>query len=67
MGSWRTTAPPQSKYPAWMSVATIFMMAGLIVTVVGVAVDYQQATFAGGVMIGSGLVVYILAQLVWKQ
>mgnify|MGYP006289583759 CR=1 FL=1 len=67
MGSGRTTPPPRIKYPAWMSVATIFTMAGLIVTVVGLAVDFPSATNAGGLLLVSGLVVNILARLVWSQ
>ena len=59
--------PPRSKYSAWMSVSTIFTMSGVIVTVVGLAIGYQPATLAGGLLIASGLVVYTLARLVWEQ
>lgn len=61
------TAPrPYSEKPRWDEIGTITTIGGAIVTVVGVTAGWPEAGFSGVLTIAAGLIIRLLAEIVWE-
>jgi hypothetical protein len=61
------TAPrPYSEKPRWDEIGAVTVVAGAIVTAVGIAAEWPEAGLAGVLTVVAGLVIRLLADMVWE-
>jgi len=61
------TAPrPYSEKPRWDEIGAITVIAGAIVTAVGVVAGWPEAGLSGVLTVAAGLVIRLLADMVWE-